>query len=258
MHRAIALAGLAGARLLVFHLSCGESAREVALAKQAGTRGLGRGHLARPRVRRRRARDRRPARAVLRRATADPRRRAARRAVGGARPRGDRHRLLRPLPAGPARGLAPGRRVGDRDAPGAHAPLRRALRPDRPAALGRRLLPPPRRGSTASIARGGWSRGRTPTSCSSIPSREVELSAAALHSALPFSSYEGIVVRGFPVVDDQPRRGDRGRLASSSGRPGGGSSSSAAGRTGNLREAVGRSATLARRGSAVRVSVRAI
>ena len=32
------------------------------------------------------------------------------------------------------------------------------------------------------------------------PAREVALSAAALHSALPFSSYEGIVVRGYPVV----------------------------------------------------------
>ena len=36
VHRAITLAGIAGARLLVFHLSCGESAREIALAKQRG------------------------------------------------------------------------------------------------------------------------------------------------------------------------------------------------------------------------------
>ena len=36
VHRAIALAGLAGARLLVFHLSCAESAAEVARAKQGG------------------------------------------------------------------------------------------------------------------------------------------------------------------------------------------------------------------------------
>jgi dihydropyrimidinase len=32
------------------------------------------------------------------------------------------------------------------------------------------------------------------------PAREVELRADALHSALPFSSYEGITVRGYPVV----------------------------------------------------------
>jgi dihydropyrimidinase len=36
VHRAIALAGLAGARLLVFHLSCAESAGEVARAKRDG------------------------------------------------------------------------------------------------------------------------------------------------------------------------------------------------------------------------------
>src|SRR5205814_8202969 len=36
VHRAIALAGLAGARLLVFHLSCAESAGEVARAKREG------------------------------------------------------------------------------------------------------------------------------------------------------------------------------------------------------------------------------
>jgi dihydropyrimidinase len=32
------------------------------------------------------------------------------------------------------------------------------------------------------------------------PAREVELDAATLHSALPFSSYEGITVRGWPAV----------------------------------------------------------
>ena len=36
VHRAIALAGLAGARLLVFHLSCAESAGEVVRAKRSG------------------------------------------------------------------------------------------------------------------------------------------------------------------------------------------------------------------------------
>ena len=36
VHRAIALAGIAGARLLVFHLSCGESAHEIAHAKERG------------------------------------------------------------------------------------------------------------------------------------------------------------------------------------------------------------------------------
>jgi dihydropyrimidinase len=36
VHRAIALAGIAGARLLVFHLSCAESAAEVAWAKREG------------------------------------------------------------------------------------------------------------------------------------------------------------------------------------------------------------------------------
>ena len=36
VHRAVALAGIAGARLLVFHLSCAESAREVAWAKRRG------------------------------------------------------------------------------------------------------------------------------------------------------------------------------------------------------------------------------
>jgi dihydropyrimidinase len=36
VHRAIALAGLAGSRLLVFHLSCAEAAREVAAAKRNG------------------------------------------------------------------------------------------------------------------------------------------------------------------------------------------------------------------------------
>jgi dihydropyrimidinase len=36
VHRVIALARIAGAPLLVFHLSCGEAAREIALAKQRG------------------------------------------------------------------------------------------------------------------------------------------------------------------------------------------------------------------------------
>jgi dihydropyrimidinase len=36
VHRVIALARIAGSRLLVFHLSCGESAHEIALAKQRG------------------------------------------------------------------------------------------------------------------------------------------------------------------------------------------------------------------------------
>jgi dihydropyrimidinase len=36
VHRAIALAGLAGTRLLVFHLSCAEAAAEVAAAKESG------------------------------------------------------------------------------------------------------------------------------------------------------------------------------------------------------------------------------
>ena len=36
VHRAIALAGLAGSRLLVFHLSCAEAAHEVASAKRSG------------------------------------------------------------------------------------------------------------------------------------------------------------------------------------------------------------------------------
>ena len=36
VHRAIALAGIARARLLVFHLSCGEAAREIAAAKERG------------------------------------------------------------------------------------------------------------------------------------------------------------------------------------------------------------------------------
>jgi dihydropyrimidinase len=52
------------------------------------------------------------------------------------------------------------------------------------------------------------------------PSRGVTLSAEALHSALPFSSYEGIAVRGFPVttisrgeviVEDGAFRGEAGR-----------------------------------------------
>ena len=200
VHRAITLAGLAGARLLVFHLSCAESAREVALAKRRGPRGLGRGHLARARVRLRGARDGRPARPVVRRAAADPRRRPARGAVGGARPRGDRHRLLRPLPAGPARGLAPGRRVGDRAASRARAPLRRARRADRPAALGRRLRHAARRRIHGLDRKGRLEPGADADIVLFDPAREVALSAAALHSALPFSSYEGIVVRGYPVV----------------------------------------------------------
>ena len=41
VHRAIVLAGLAGARLLVFHLSCGEAANEVGTAKQRGAEVMG-------------------------------------------------------------------------------------------------------------------------------------------------------------------------------------------------------------------------
>ena len=220
----------------------------------AGRAVCGRGHLARPRVRLRRARDRRRARAVARRAPADPRRRPARRAVGGARRAATIDIVSSDhCPRVAARGLAAGRRVGDRDAARARPPLRRAHRADRPAALGRRLL----RAAPARIL-GLDRKGRLePGADADIvlfdPAREVALCAATLHSALPFSSYEGVVVRGYPVVTisrgevivrrRRVRRGARARAASSSG----------AGRTGNLREAVGRSATLARRGSAVRV-----
>jgi len=196
VHRAIALAGIAGARLLVFHLSCGEAAHEVALAKQRGqivaaevtSHGLvldrsallaGDESLAvRPPLRDARQRD--ALWAALVSGTIDvvesdhcPR-----------VPRQNSH------PAGVS-GIE----------------TRLALVHTFGVGTGRIDLP---RWVDACCTRpaelfGLSHKGRLRPGCDADivvfdPNREVTLSVDTLHSALPFASYEGIAVRGYPVT----------------------------------------------------------
>jgi len=199
VHRAIALAGLARARLLVFHLSCGEAAREVALAKRAG-------------------------RAVWGEVTShglvfD----AAVRETGDLRAQS--FAVRPPIREAPQREALWSALVrGEIDIVSSDHCPRVAREDSHPAGVsgietrlalvhhfgvGGGVIDLPRWVEVCASApariHGLDRKGRLePGADADIvlfdPLREVELSPQALHSALPFSSYEGIVVRGFPVV----------------------------------------------------------
>jgi dihydropyrimidinase len=199
VHRAIALAHIAGARLLVFHLSCGEAAQEVAEAKARGrpvagevtSHGL--------------VHDRS---VVL---TGDLRAQsfAVRPPI---REAAQRDALWAALAAGTID-------VVESD----HCPRvpRETTHPAGVSGIEARLALVHTFGvNTGRIDLPRWvdacctrpaeifaldRKGRLRPGCDADivvfdPEREVTLTADVLHSAIPFSSYEGVTVRGFPVT----------------------------------------------------------
>jgi dihydropyrimidinase len=219
VHRAIVLAGLAGARLLVFHLSCHEAAGEVGLAKRRGAEVVGEvtshglvlehsslctGDLHAQSL-----------------AVRPPLRDAAQRDALWHALAAETIDIVSSdhCPRVPRDGFNPA------GASGVEARL--SLVHEFGVRTGRIDLC---RWVDACCTRpaqifGLERKGRLSPGCDADivvfdPSREVTLSVDALHSALPFSSYEGISVRGFPVttisrgeviVDGGAFRGDPGR-----------------------------------------------
>jgi dihydropyrimidinase len=219
VHRAIVLAGIAGARLLVFHLSCAQAADEVRRAKQRGSDVAGEvtSHGL-----------------VLEQSALRS---------------GDLHAqslAVRP----PLRDAAQRDALWDALAAGTidivssdHCPRvpRDDFNPAGASGVETRLSLVHELGvRTGRIDLSRWvsacctrpaeifgleRKGRLRAGCDADivvfdPSREVTLSVDALHSALPFSTYEGIAVRGFPVttisrgeviVADGEFRGEAGR-----------------------------------------------
>jgi dihydropyrimidinase len=199
VHRAIALAGIAGARLLVFHLSCAESAAEVAQAKARGQAVAGEvtshglvleqsalqaddAHAhslaVRPPIRDASQRD--ALRAALAAGTIDivSSDHCPRAPDGSSQPAGVsgiETRLALVHHFGVGTGLI-----------------------DRSRWVGACCTRP---AELLGLAQKGDLRpGRDADVVLFDPAQEVVLSTATLHSALPFSSYEGVVVRGFPVT----------------------------------------------------------
>jgi dihydropyrimidinase len=199
VHRAIALAGLAGTRLLVFHLSCVEAAREVAAAKERGRDVAGEvtSHGLVLEQSALRSGDLLAQSLAVR----PPLRDAA-----------QREALWQALVAGTVDIVSsdhcPRVPQGDTNPAGASGvEARLALVHTFGVGTGRIGLS---RWVHACCTRpaeifGLERKGRLHPGCDADivvfdPEREVRLSAETLHSALPFSSYEGTVVRGFPVT----------------------------------------------------------
>ena len=199
VHRAIALAGIAGARLLVFHLSCAEAAAEIAHAKARGQAVAGevtshglvheqsalcaddaRAHslAVRPPIRdagQRSALWRALADGTIDVVSSDHCPRAPLDSVQLAGVSGIEARLALVHHVGVAPGLIDRSRW-------VHACC------TRPAEL-------------LGLARKGDLRpGHDADVVLFDPQKDVALSSETLHSALPFSSYEGVTVRGFPVT----------------------------------------------------------
>jgi dihydropyrimidinase len=199
VHRAIALAGIAGARLLVFHLSCAESAAEVAQAKARGQAVAGEvtshglvldqsslqsddAHAhslaVRPPIREVVQRD--ALRAALADGTIDvvSSDHCPRAPMGSVQPAGVsgiEARLALVHHVGVGSGLIDRSRW-------VHACS------TRPAEL------------LGLSQKGDLRPGRDADVVLFDPAKEVVLSMETLHSALPFSSYEGMAVRGYPVT----------------------------------------------------------
>ena len=199
VHRAVALAGIAGARLLVFHLSCAESAAEVARAKVQGrpvtgevtSHGLvldqsylesndARAHslAVRPPIREVRQRD--ALRAALAEGTIDivssdhcPRVPTESSQPAGVS--GIEARLALVHHIGVGAGLIDRSRW-------VHACC------TKPAEI------------HGLAQKGDLRPGLDADVVLFDPQKEVVLSTSTLHSALPFSSYEGMAVQGFPVA----------------------------------------------------------
>jgi dihydropyrimidinase len=199
VHRGIGLAGLAGTRLLVFHLSCAEAAAEVALAKREGKDVAGEvtSHGLVLEQSALRSGDLRAQSLAVR----PPLRDAA-----------QRESLWAALAAGTIDIVSSDHcprvpRGGTNPAGASGVEARLSLVHEFGVHSGRIDLP---RWVDACCTRpaeifGLDRKGRLRPGCDADivlfdPQREVTLSAGTLHSALPFSSYEGTVVRGFPVT----------------------------------------------------------
>jgi dihydropyrimidinase len=199
VHRGIVLAGLAGTRLLVFHLSCAEAAAEVALAKERGrdvagevtSHGLALEHSAL----------RSGGLLAQSLAVRPPLRDAAQREALWA---GLEARTIDIVSSD----HCPRVPRGETNPAGVSGvEVRLALVHELGVRTGRIDL---QHWVDACCARpaelfGLDRKGRLRPGCDADivvfdPEREVTLSTRTLHSALPFSSYEGTVVRGFPVT----------------------------------------------------------
>ncbi len=199
VHRAIALAQIAGSRLLVFHLSCAESADEVAQAKARGqevagevtSHGLVLEHSALQN-------DDRRAQSL-----------AVRPPIRGAE---QRAALWAALAAGTIDIVSSDHcpRVPDEwSHPAGVSGIEARLSLVHHFGVGAGLIDRSR-WVDACCTRAARIHGLTrkgdlrPGHDADVvlfdPEREITLSAGALHSALPFSSYEGITLRGFPVT----------------------------------------------------------
>lgn len=219
VHRAIVLAGIAGARLLVFHLSCAQAAHEVRRAKHRGADVAGEvtSHGLVLEQSALRSGDLHAQSLAVRPPLRDPAQRDAlwdALAVGTIDIVSSDH-----CPRVPRDGFNPAGASG--------VETRLSLVHELGVRTGRIDLS---RWVSACCTRpaeifGLERKGRLRPGCDADivvfdPSREVTLSVDALHSALPFSTYEGIAVRGFPVttisrgeviVADGEFRGEAGR-----------------------------------------------
>ncbi len=199
VHRAIVLAGLAGARLLVFHLSCADATHEIAQAKRSGREVAGEvtAHGLVLEQSALRSGDLRAQSLAVRPPLRDAAERDALWAALGAGTVdivSSDHCPRLPLETSHPAGVS-----------GIEARL--ALVHTFGVGSGRIDLC---RWVEACCTRPaelfGLSRkGRLRPGCDADivlfePQRQVTLSADTLHSALPFSSYEGVVLRGFPVT----------------------------------------------------------
>jgi dihydropyrimidinase len=219
VHRAIVLAGIAGARLLVFHLSCAEAADEVRRAKQRGSDVAGEvtshGLVLEQ--------------SALRSGDLHAQSLAVRPPLRDA---AQRDALWDALAAGTIDIVSSDHcprvpRDGFNPAGASGVETRLSLVHELGVRTGRIDLS---RWVSACCTRpaeifGLERKGRLRAGCDADivvfdPSREKTLSVDALHSALPFSTYEGIAVRGFPVttisrgeviVADGEFRGEAGR-----------------------------------------------
>jgi dihydropyrimidinase len=199
VHRAIVLAEIAQANLLVFHLSCGASAREVELAKERGeaVAGEATSHVL----------------TLERSALLSGDMRAQSLAVRPPiRDAGERDELWQALASGTIDIVSSDHcpRVPHEDAhPAGVSGIEARLALVHTFGVGAGLIDLSHWVEVCCTRPaevfGLDNKGRLEPGCDADvvlfdPAKEVELSVETLHSAIPFASYEGVTVRGFPVT----------------------------------------------------------